>query len=182
MTDLFATKAANIHRSILLQDFARWQSFSASINRESLLATWTPIEFKFDAESKTSVQMSSICTVYMSGILAFRADVKADLFPGACVGLEFLPITVGAEPWLLLNCLNTVMQFDEKKSSVMRGLDGDIFMVLELTVTDPVAPRHELFTLAQSNRSQLFALPSFKNRVEELGLKGISFDRIGEVA
>ena len=140
------------------------------------------MKFEFEAEDKTNLQISNICTVYMSGILAFRADVKADLFPRACVGLEFLPITVGAEPWLLLNCLNTVMQFDEKKSSVMRGMDGGIFMVLKLTVSDPVAPQDELFTLAQSNRSQLFALPSFKSRVERLRLQGISFHRIGEVA
>lgn len=140
------------------------------------------MEFEFDPEDKTSVQISSICTVYMSGILAFRADVKTELFPEACFGLEFLPITVDAKPWLLLNCLNTVMHFDETKSSVMRGGNGDIFMVLELTVTEPVDRQHELFTLSQSNRAQLFALPSFKNRVEKLGLEGITFHRVGEVA
>lgn len=180
--DLFVIQASNTHQGILLRDFAGWKDLSASINRESLLAEWTPMEFEVEPVDKKPVQMPSICTVYVPGALAFRADVKADLFPGACVGLEFLPIRVGAEPWLLLNCLNTVMQFDEKKSDVMRGMDDDIFMVLKLTVTDPVARQHELFTLSQSNRMQLFALPSFKSRVERLRLKGISFRRIGEVA
>ena len=114
-------------------------------------------------------------------MLAFRADLKAALFPSKCDKLEFLPINVAGERWLLMNCLKTVRQFDEAKSQVLRGLNGDIFMVINLHVTDPVARDCEIFTLAGSNHTQLFARTSLKERVKKLRLEGITFQRIGEV-
>lgn len=81
----------------------------------------------------------------------FRADLKAALIPSKCDELEFLPINVAGERWLLMNCLKTVRQFDEAKSQVLRGLNGDIFMVVNLRVTDPIARDCEIFTLAESN-------------------------------
>ena len=180
MEDLFAIQASNTHQSLLLRDPAGWQDLSARLNRDSLAAEWVPKEFEFQTVDKKTVEVPSICTVYVPGVVAFRAAAKRELFPGACDGLEFLPINVGTEHWLLLNCLNTVTQFDEEKSQVMRAMGGDIFMVLKLTVTDPAARKCELFTLSQSNRMQLFARPSFKDRVQKLRLKGIAFHRIGE--
>lgn len=180
--DLFAIGPSNTHQSLLLRDPAGWRKLSASLNRESIAAGWTGMEFDFQTIDKKARKVPAICTVYVTGVLALRADVKSELFPDASEGVEFLPITVGAEKWLLLNCLSTVTQFDEEKSQVMRALEGDIFMVLKLRVTDPAAQQHELFTLAQSNRMQLFARSSFKRRVEELQLKGVMFQLIGEIA
>jgi hypothetical protein len=90
-------------------------------------------------------------------------------------------MSVGNERWFLLNCLNTLTQFDEGRSHVMRGMGGDIYMVLKLVVSCLSDKRPELFTLSQSNRMQLFATPSFKKRVEGLRLKGISFHRVGKL-
>lgn len=140
------------------------------------------MEFAFRVADERSAEVPGICTVYVSGVLAMRTDVKEALFCDACDGLEFLPITVDGEQWLLLNCLNAVTRFDESKSNVMRGLTGEIFMVLKLSVVDPMAQHCELFTLSHSNRMELFALPSFKRRVEKLHLKGITFRRVGEIA
>lgn len=182
MEDLFAVQASNAHQSLLLRDTSGWQMLSGSLNRESLVAAWTPIDFEFQAVEGKAARLPAICTVYVPGVLAFRDDVRSELFPDASEGVEFLPINVGAEKWLMLNCLNTVTKFDEEKSVVMRALGGDIFMVLKLTVTDSAARQWELFTLSQSNRMQLFVRPSFKDRVEKLRLNGVAFQRIGEIA
>lgn len=139
------------------------------------------MEFEFQAVDKKSTKLPSICTVYLPGVLAFRADLKSALFPSKCDELEFLPINVAGEQWLLMNCLKTMQQFDEAKSQVLRGLSGDIFMVVKLHVTDPVARDCEMFTLAGSNRTQLFVRSSLKERVKKLRLEGITFQHIGEV-
>jgi len=140
------------------------------------------MEFEFKAVDKKNIKLPCICTVYLPGVLAFRANLKAELFPpNKCAELEFLPIGVCGEQWLLMNCLKTVRLFDEEKSQVMRGLNGDIFMVLKLHITDPAATDCEMFTLAESNRTQLFVRSSFKARVDKLRLTGISFQHIGQV-
>lgn len=139
------------------------------------------MDFEFQAVDKKSTKLPSICTVYLPGVLAFRADLKAALFPSNCDELEFLPINVAGEQWLLMNCLKTMQQFDEAKSQVLRGLSGDIFMVVKLHMTDPNARDCEMFTLAGSNHTQLFVRSSLKERVKNLRLEGITFRHIGEV-
>lgn len=181
MEDLFVTQPSNSHQSLLLCEPAVWQGIAASINRRSLLQGWKPLEFEFQAVDKKCTKLPSICTVYFPGVIAFRSDLKSALFSSTCDQLEFLPINVAGEQWLLMNCLKTMQQFDEEKSQVLRGLSGDIFMVVKLHVTDPAARDCEMFTLAGSNHSQLFVRASLKERVKKLRLEGITFQRIGEV-
>lgn len=180
METLFSVQSSNFHQSLLLKDPARVNFLSGAFNRDPLLQTWSSVGFELRTIDKKSAKVPTICTVYISGALAFPAHMKEALFP-VVDGLEFLPINVGNERWLFLNCLNSVKDFDEKESQVWRGLEGQIFMILELAVTDPRARNLELFTLDGSNHAQLFVRSSFKDRVEKLGLEGITFDRIGEV-
>ena len=140
------------------------------------------MEFEFRAVDRKSTKLPDICTAYLPGVVAFRAALKSALFPSKCDDLEFLPITVAGMQWLLMNCLKTVRQFDEQKSQVLRGLNGEIFMVVKLCVTDPAARDCEVFTLAESNRTQLFARTSLKDRIKKLQLEGITFRRVGDVA
>lgn len=67
MEDLFAVQASNAHQSLLLRDSSGWQMLSASLNRESLAAGWTPMEFEFQAVDKKAAQLPAICTVYVLG-------------------------------------------------------------------------------------------------------------------
>lgn len=182
MEDLFAIQSSNEHQSLLLSDPEEWRNLSTRLNRISLIDGWTPRSFGFQASSESVVKMPKICTAYVPGVIAFCATEKAALFPGEYEGLEFLPITVGVERWFLLNCLNAVVNFNESRSQVMRSADGEIFMVLSLYITDLGDRQCELFTLLRSNRMQIFARSSFKKRVESLGLRGISFRKIGDIA
>lgn len=186
MENLFSVEAASSYQSLLLRDPVGCPGLLASFHRASLLSRWAPLEFEFRAvDKRRPMRMPDICTIYARGVLAFRSEVKEALFPAVHAdGLEFLPIRVGAgtEPWLLLNCLNTVTAFDEKKSQAVRAMNGDIAMMRQVTIVDPMARRYELFTLAQSQRTQLFALSGFKARVDALRLKGMAFRRVGEVA
>lgn len=181
MEDIFATQASNGHQSLLLKTPDAWPSIANAINRRSLRDGWAPPEFTFQAVDSRATQVPGICTVYLPGVLAFRADLRSSLFPQESAAIEFLPIVVGKEPWLLLNCLTSAKQIDEQQSQVMRGANGEIFMVLKLRVMDPAMRASELFTLADSNRGQLFVRSPFKERVEALRLKGITFQKIGEL-
>lgn len=181
MTSLFDIQASSGFKELLLEDFdANWKRISGRINHQPLLHEWTPLKLEMRAMDKRSTKLPSIATVYLSGLLAFPARVKDELFPRS-TGLEFLPVEVDGAPWLLLNCLNAAESFDEDASDVWRAGEGQIFTVLKLKVTDPKVSGLELFTLDGSNRAQLFATSSFMARVKALKLEGIAFNRVGEV-
>lgn len=181
MTGLFDIQVASGFKEVLLTDFdENWKRISGKINRVPMFEDWLPLKLEMRAMDKRGPKVPSIATVYLSGLLAFPAWVKEKLFPTS-KGLEFLPVEVDGEPWLLLNCLNAAETFDEDGSEAWRAGEGQIFTVLRLKVTDPKVRGLELFTLDGSNRAQLFATPSFIARVQTLKLEGIVFNRIGEV-
>lgn len=181
MKPLFTIQSSNKHQPLLLHDFADWGSLGAVLNRSSLVGGEFPNSFDFKQVDEQGVFLPDICTVYIFGALAFRADLKEQLFPNPSKNLEFLPITASGKPWLLLNCLQAVSGIDPDGSTVMRGLNGEICLVMKLRVTDPQAHEWDVFTLTNSNRAQLFVSSAFVERVKGLKLKGISFQEIGEV-
>ncbi|MCD2513772.1 hypothetical protein [Comamonas endophytica] len=181
MKKLFATHTSNKYRSILLRDFSKWPLISKNINRTSMLDAGFSADFEFDPDGGRKNNLPDICTVYLPGVLAFKEELKDELFPESSCGIELLPITVSDEPWLLLNCLQTVSEFDAAASEVLRGLNGEIYSVLKIRVTDPKAQTWDIFTFQESNRGQLFVTNAFRERVGKLGLKGIDFKEIGEI-
>lgn len=182
MNPLFTIQASNTHQSLLLQDSSSWESIRAKINRSSMVGEWCPPLFDFLQIDKKMVNVPDICTVYISGALAFRAELKERLFPVPSANLEFLPLTVSGKPWLLLNCLQAASSINPERSEVMRGINGEIFFVIKIRVTDPDARYWEVFTLADSNRAQLFVTDAFRGRVQKHKLKGITFQAVGEIA
>ncbi|PWF45024.1 hypothetical protein C7C56_018645 [Massilia glaciei] len=96
-------------------------------------------------------------------------------------GLELLPLKVEGKDWKLLNCLNSIDNVDEKRSILHRDDSGKIFMVQKLVINNLAVDKNEFFTIQDSNRSSIFVIESFVNRVRQLGLKGLQFRHIGEV-
>ncbi|WP_439590389.1 hypothetical protein [Hydrogenophaga sp.] len=181
---LFSVHASSSSQRLLLRDPSGCPGLFERMHRASLLPTWKPLEFAFQPAGKKGVSLPEICTIYARGILAMRSDVKDALFPWVALDAhwEFLPIVVAQERWWLLNCLVTVTEIDEEGSAAMHALNGEAVMMQTLTVCDPKAWRHELFTLARpSCAQQLFARPAFKSRVERLRLKGLEFKRMGRL-
>jgi hypothetical protein len=147
-------------------------------NRESLAQEWTPLSYRFvDSDDGKNLQ-PSICS--QPSTILFRAELLHAIFPSPCVYFEFLPVVVGSENWLSLNCLKTTLQYDPKRSLFMRSpRTADIAFIRKLVVQDPSVRECEIFTLADSNRATLIVLQSFKRRIEELKVGGISFENIG---
>lgn len=178
MPHVFALQPSNSHRSLIAIDHPAWQRQSQGLNRDSLVEGWHPLAFVLESFGKEYAAVPDIATIYISGALALRSDRVSDIFPD-CGGLEFLPIQVEGTPWFLVNVLTPQAEIDEAKSSVSRGLEGEIFMVSELTIAESCADAvAELFTLKNSNRAHLFALESFRNRLDSSGLKGIALRSI----
>jgi len=176
MPELYALQPSNSHRTLLPRDHAGWQDVTKDLNRSSLAGGWKAVELELHTFDRSESEVPDIGTIHVPGALAFRAELLDALLPSR-ERLELLPLIVNSQQWLLVNCLNWVDSYDESKSKVMRGLNGDIFMVLKLILgAGQSAP--ELFTLTESNRAQLFATDSFKARVERLNLKGITFRRM----
>jgi hypothetical protein len=182
MKQLFTIQASNTHQPLLLCDSSQWPAIGAQVNRVRMVGTGLMPVFGFEQIDEKTVDLPDICTVYISGAIAFRADLKEALFPDASTQLEFLPIMASGKSWLLLNCLQTATNIDPEGSEVMRGLNGDICFVMKIRVTDPKAQDWDVFTLTDSNRAQLFVTDVFRARVAQLKLKGITFKQIGEIA
>ena len=181
MEDLYTIQPSNKHAALVLRDSSAWGSLSAKLNRNRLTADWRSMEIDLFDESKGPKILPDLGVLYVPGAVAIRSDIKDAVFGAGYENLEFLPVRVAQQDWFLVNCLQTVSEFDESSSKVSRGLSGEIFMVLWLVVTDSDALRHEVFTLDSSNRASVFVKRSFKERVESLGLQGITFRKIGQV-
>lgn len=154
---LFSVDASSSYQCLLLRDPQACPGVFTGVHGAPLLPTWKPLEFAFRVAGKKGVALPDICTVYARGVLAMRDEVKRTLFPVVALDAdwEFLPIVVAQERWWLLNCPST------------------------LTESEPKVWRQELFAVARLSCAQLFARPSFKQRVERLRLKGLEFQRVG---
>lgn len=179
MEPLFTISPSNTHQSLLLQEPARWEGLLASLNKTSLVSTWVAPDFVLQAVDKRADKWPNICSA--ASVLAIRADLRGTLFPSASCDFELLPVKVSGEDWLVLNCLKSVKGFDEERSEVLRGINGEVFLVLRLRITDPAAHQCEAFTLADSNRAQLFVRASFRDRIKKSKLQGITLREIGEL-
>jgi hypothetical protein len=179
MEALYATEASNRHLTLVLENEREWQRLASKINRQSLLKSWTPLTFQFEAIGKTAKLTPAIGSVYLPGVLAFRAELRDALFPAPCGELEFLPIKVAGESWWLLNCLKSTKGYDARESLMARGDKGEVFMIQRIVVSDESVRTCGVFTVADSNRGQLLALASVKDRVRESGAQGIEFREIG---
>lgn len=179
MEPLFTISPSNTHQSLLLREPEKWSSLLGSLNQASLSATWVAPDFVLQTVDKRADKRPSICTA--ASVLAVRADLLQMLFPAGSNDFELLPAKVSGEDWLILNCIKSVKGFDEEGSQVLRGVNGEIYLVLRLRITDPSAHQHEAFTLTDSNRAQLFVRTSFRERVKKSKLQGITLREIGEL-
>lgn len=177
MRNLYALQPSNSHPALLARDVVAWQRATSGLNRTRLTDEWQALELEFQQLDQHAAGLPDICTIYITGALALRADLLGALMPDQ-TGLELLPLGVGSQPWLLVNCLNAVDRYDEVQSNVMRDHAGNAFLVLNLVISESEAVP-ELFTLTNSNRAQLFTTESFKARVERMGLQGIAFQPMG---
>jgi hypothetical protein len=180
METLFTIQPSNTHQSLLLAKPEEMHRL-ALLNQKSLAENWIPLSCKLETCDKNSIEIPSICTLYISGLIAFRAELRDALFPTEKPELELLPIRVADQPWLVVNCLASVVKFDEKKSQIMRDESKQIFMILRLQLDSASVNGYEMFTLDESNRAQVFVTESFRDRVQGLNLKGITFQSIGEI-
>jgi hypothetical protein len=148
------------------------------INNRSLLAEWGIVDYEFQIIDGGKV--TALPDIYfMYGKLVFRGELKGQIFPTPCNELEFLPIRVAGENWFLLNCLKTTLGYDSDESIFYRSLEGQIFLINHLVVSDATLPACEVFVIDDSNRTTLFVLPSFVERIGRLNLGGITFKEIG---
>jgi hypothetical protein len=177
---IFTTQPSNHYPVPLLEDFdADWPLFDG-INRKPLVATWRIPRLKLNTDEHPGATAPDISTLYMSGVVAFRSEVRDVVFPIGADGIEFLPILVAGAPWLLANCLTTLKSYDVRTSRFFRGLTGEIYLVDRLNLlAGPTSG--EVFTIEDSNRAELFVLESFKQRIERSKLNGITFREIGRV-
>ena len=174
MRQVFSVQPANGMRSLAMEDVVSWMDATTNLNRSLLKSTWSGVQLHFHVARGQMRLPEPDITSLLPGTLAFRAALKDRLFPSHD-GLEFLSATVGEEDWLLLNCLNSIDEFDEQRSRVHRGVDGSICFAETLVIPASVS-LPEIFTLADSNRARLFVTSAFKSRIEQSGCQGITFE------
>lgn len=173
---IYTPQVSNDYQSILACSSAG-REVQSLFNTRSLLAGWEVLDFEFKKFNKSKGKIPDISL--LNGGFALRSDLKHAIFPVPCHELEFLPIKVSGQEWLVVNCLRAIGGYDHENSVAYRGLDGKIFMVIHLIVTDHALAQCEMFVVDDSNRANLFLLPSFMERITVLGLRGLVFKAIG---
>lgn len=183
MQELFTTQPSNRHQSLLpsANSVDIWHSMVSQLNRRRLVEKWPQLQFELQTVDAQSALVPNICAVTLPGIIAFGAQFRSIFLPTEESNFELLPIDVQGQSWLLLNCLCSADEYDRRRSRVMVGANGEVFLVVELHMAGAKAPACEFFTLNHSNRGQLFVRDSFKRRVEEVHMEGIAFRKIGSI-
>lgn len=148
-------------------------------NMHPLLDNWEILNYEFQIAPGGNANALPDLSLVVGGGLVFRRDLKEQIFPFHCDSLEFLPIRVAGQDWLLLNCLTMTSGYDSDESVLYRGLEGDVFMVIHLVVTDATLVSREIFVIEDSNRAFLYVFPTFVDRIESLRLKGLTFKERG---
>jgi hypothetical protein len=183
MKNIYEINPSNSYRSLTAIDRATWLKISDSINRETFANTLNEAKFKFLEDEFGGSEKPDITCIYISSALAIDQKFRGELFPTLEAGFEFCRSMLDGNPWFLLNCRKALNSIDLERSHVMRDAaeeGGQIFMITKLIMKADPSDAPELFVLDGSNRAQLFAIDSFKERVKTIKLNGITFTKIGE--
>lgn len=178
MKNIFVPCPTNNCSSLILADRTDQRKMN-EMHFKSLADTWISLIFELYSPKNAKVIAPDI--TYFVPCIAFRADLLEKIFPNPTENVEFLPIVVSGVNWLLINCLKSTSRLNEEKTSVNRGLNGEIFMINNLVIHDGFSEGTELFTVDGSNRAYTYVLDSFVDRVTTQKLRGLEFRKIGEV-
>ncbi len=175
---LFTLQIANGFQSLHHPDIKYILGLYGSITQKRLLSSWKIADAQFiDVESKRQPP-PNLCLFV--GCLILPVKLKKAIFPEETQDIEFLPISISGESWLIANCLRTTQHYDSSQSIVYRSVENNkIFMVARMVVNDPSLEHSEMFTIDDSNRTQIFVHPNFVERIKSLGLRGVNFKEIG---
>jgi hypothetical protein len=178
---LFTLQVANGFQFLLHPEDEKILELYGSMTYKPLLAGWKMADAQFVDVEKKHRPPPDIC-LFSLGCLMVPAGLKKAIFPEEPEDIEFLPISVSGEPWLIANCLRTTRLYDPSKSILYRSAEDEkIFMVVRVVINDASLEQCEMFTIDDSNRTQIFVQPSFVDRVNALGFKGVNFKEIGSL-
>lgn len=176
MIKIFRPDISNRHFPLVLQSEDDRGKLS-SLNFNTLSEVWEPVNFEFvDLEKKNWTRPD--VTIILP-CLAIRAELQKLIFPDGSPDVEFLPINASGEEWLLVNCLATTGEVNEKESVLYRDSGGQIFMIAKLVINDPQMASADCFTVDGSNRSYIYLTERLVDRFKRSGLKGVTFKEIG---
>ena len=176
---LFTLQIANGFQFLQHPDIEHILGLYGSMTYKRLRSNWKIADAQFINVENKCQPPPELC-LFSLGCLMLHAQFKKAVFPRETQDIEFLPILISGEPWLIANCLKTTKRYDTHKSIVYRGVaNKEIFMVERIVVNDPLLDQCEMFTLDDSNRTQTFVQPSLVDRVSALRLRGVIFKEIG---
>jgi hypothetical protein len=124
-----------------------------------------------------------VSSIFLPGVLAFRCDVVRNIFSANESNLEWLPIEIEGDSWLVLNCLRQAAGYDENESIFLRtphedgnpDPNGHILYINRLKLARPRDLELEVFKVFGVSHSMLFVTDKFIERYNKAGLNGLSF-------
>lgn len=148
------------------------------INSKSMANDWVVPEFDFSEVGKSIKKQN--CGLLGGGFIIPEEAVDK-LFLKKDEKIEFLPILISSEKWIILNCLNLVKNFNSDESIFFRGPEDQIFLINHLVIELKDLPEGELFVVDGSNRSSLFTSYNFVKKFSGAGFFGVEFKEAGFV-
>ncbi len=148
------------------------------LNRDSIGEHWGAHQAFFHDPKNKRPQPDE--TMLIPGF-ALRRDVRDIVFPDKSAGVEFLSFDVEGEGWEFANSICSTMAYDESKSSFIRSIEGQIYYIFRLVVTDSSLKCHDVFTISDSNRAWPIFTETFVQRLELSKLNRMNFREVGEI-
>lgn len=139
----------------------------------SMAGWWEPIITNFyDDPDDQNKDFPEVCP-WIGGTLILSPRAYRLLRDSLKNDGEFLPILVNGEEYQIFNCLSLGLD-DVDASCVV--YDGDVALWVESLITEPSNDKQMVFKSPLEKGATLFCSSLFKEVVESLALRGLSFD------
>lgn len=182
--------------SLVATDYAKLvPNYYEAIHKRSMLAEWLTTDLEWHRNRKTDKLSENLTFMYSE--LCVRSTKLRELFPVPATDLEFLPMRVGPEEWLVVNCLRDSSAIDLATSDLriqswpdlpdFQGMAPTIMEIRWINLVEPrgLADQWEIVgvptsILVESSRRQLVT-DVFIARMQTLGPCGVGFKHVGYI-
>jgi hypothetical protein len=166
------------------------------LRNQSLILDWQPVDIEW-CRNRKSDRLGEMGTLYTVNDVCFRRSDSQKLFPTLPADVELLPLRLGDEDWVLLNCLRSATAIDRESSDLWittlpdlpeyKGVQPWISEIRWINLVEPwaLAERWEVLCVPASTDTMayrhLVLTDVFVDRVRSLGLRGLDFKHVGYI-
>lgn len=139
----------------------------------SLLDKWDllPVNFIYKSRKKGDCPWLQLLPFFSPKAIKILKDLMDN-------NVEYLPVTGEASKFVIVNVLKVIDALDKEKTIFDTLDDGTLLGYEKLVLQESKVNSEHIFKLTEFPRTYVIVSNEFKKRVEEMGLKGFTFEEI----